>query len=267
VSDAGTSADRGEGGTPPLLVALGEYDIGWQDPAGSLARAEQLVQRARRAGARLVVLPEMATTGFTMDADRWAEPFGGADAERFKSIARVNGVWLIAGIAARTPDGAAHNVALVIAPSGELAGAYRKQRMFAYGGEHEAYVGGDGPMVVTMDGVRVSPFVCYDLRFPELFRAVARRVDLMVVIANWPAVRRPHWDLLLRARAVENLAHVVGVNRTGEGGGLVYDGGSAAWSPWGEPLPSISTDPTVVAVDPSAVTAVRKKYPFLDDMQ
>ena len=250
----------------PLAVALGEYDIGWQDPATSLARAEQLVQRARKSGARLVVLPEMATTGFTMDADQWAEPFGGEHAERLKSIARVNGVWMISGIAARSPDGAAYNVALVIAPSGELVGAYRKQRLFAYGGEHEAYVGGDGPVVVTMDGVRVSPFVCYDLRFPELFRAVARRADLMVVIANWPAVRRAHWDLLLRARAVENLCHVVGVNRTGEGGGLTYDGGSAAWGPWGEPLDGIATDPVVVQVDPATVAAVRKKYPFLEDM-
>ena len=75
----------------PLRVALGEYDTGWHDPAGSLAKAEELVRRARKAGARLVVLPEMCTTGFTMDAERWAEPFGGADAERLKSIARVNG--------------------------------------------------------------------------------------------------------------------------------------------------------------------------------
>jgi omega-amidase len=253
--------------TPSLRVALGEYDIGWHDPAASLARAEQLVQRARKAGARLVVLPEMCTTGFTMDAERWAEPFGGEDAERLRSIARVNGVWLVAGIAGRAPDGAAHNVAIVLSPSGELAGAYRKQRLFAYGGEHEAYVGGDGPIVVTMDGVRVSPFVCYDLRFPELFRAVARRADVLVVIANWPAVRRAHWDLLLRARAVENLAYVVGVNRTGEGGGLSYDGGSAGWGPWGDALAPVSREPTIVTVDPGEVAAVRKKYPFLEDMQ
>ena len=260
-------ADGATPDAPPLRVALGEYDIGWHDPATSLAKAEQLVQRARKAGARLVVLPEMCTTGFTMDAERWAEPFGGEDAERLKSIARVNGVWLVAGIAARTPDDAAHNIAMVLSPSGELAGAYRKQRLFAYGGEHEAYVGGDGPMVVTMDGVRVSPFVCYDLRFPELFRAVARRADLLVVIANWPAARRAHWDLLLRARAVENLCHVIGVNRTGEGGGLTYDGGSAAWSPWGEALAPVATDPVVVEVNPADVASTRKKYPFLDDMQ
>ena len=251
----------------PLRVALGEYDIGWHDPATSLGRAEQLVARARKAGARLVALPEMATTGFTMDAERWAEPLGGADAERLRSIARVNGMWLIAGQAGRTSEGVSHNVALIIAPSGELVGVYRKQRLFAYGGEDKAYGAGDGPVIVTIDGVRVSPFICYDLRFPELFRAVARRVDLFVVIANWPTARRTHWDLLLRARAVENLTHVVGVNRTGEGGGLSFDGGSAAWSPWGEPLAPVAEDPVVVEVNPATVTQVREKYPFLEDMQ
>ena len=250
-----------------LKVALGEYDIGWQDPPQSLARAEQLVARAAKAGARLVVLPEMATTGFTMDSDRWAEDIGGPDAVRLKSIARVNGVWLITGQAVRTPDGKARNVAAIISPAGEVVGAYRKQRLFGYGGEDKAYAPGDGPVMVTIDGVRVSPFVCYDLRFPELFRAVAKRVDLFVVLANWPASRRAHWDLLLRARAVENLAYVVGVNRTGEGGGLSYDGGSAGWSPWGEPLAPLSTDPVVVQVDASEVARVRAKYPFLEDME
>jgi omega-amidase len=253
--------------TSPLRVALGEYDLGWQDPDASLARADALVARAAGEGARLVALPEMCATGFTMDADRWAEPLDGRSAQRLAEIAVRHGVWLIAGLAVRIPDDAARNVALVIDPSGARVAAYRKQRVFAYDGEHKAYAPGDASLTVTIEGVRVSPFVCYDLRFPELFRAVARESDLLVVVANWPAARRAHWDLLLRARAVENLAHVVGVNRTGEGGGLTYDGGSKAWSPWGEPLAPVATDPVVVSVDPAEVARVRAKYPFLDDMR
>jgi omega-amidase len=256
-----------DGGPAPLAVALGEYDIGFEDPATSIARAGELVARARAAGARLVVLPETSTTGFTMDSSRWAEEMGGPDSTKLKSIARINGVWLVAGRAVRMPDGAARNVAMVINPEGELVGAYRKQRLFAFGGEDKAYAPGDGPIMVTIDGVRVCPFICYDLRFPELFRAVAKRVDLFLVIANWPAARRAHWDVLLRARAIENQAFVVGVNRTGEGGGLSYDGGSAAWSPWGEPLAATSSEPAIVHVDPSEVVRVRTKYPFLDDMR
>ena len=255
----------------PLRVALGEYDIGWQDPDGSLARAEALVERAAGAGARLVALPEMCATGFTMEAERWAEPLDGPSASRLAAIAARHGVWLIAGLAAREDDGqggsVARNVALVLDPAGARVAAYRKQRVFAYGGEHAAYAPGDAPVTVMIDGVRVSPFVCYDLRFPELFRPVARESDLLVVIANWPAARRAHWDLLLRTRAVENLCHMVGVNRTGEGGRLSYDGGSAAWSPWGEPLARVAEDPFVVEIDPSLVMATRAKYPFLDDMR
>jgi predicted amidohydrolase len=249
-----------------LRVALGEYDIGWQDPAGSLARAEALVERAAGAGARLVALPEMCATGFTMEAERWAEPLDGPSATRLAAVAARHGVWLLAGLAVREDD-VARNVALVVDPSGACVAAYRKQRVFAYGGEHEAYEPGDAPVTVAIDGVRVSAFVCYDLRFPELFRRVARESDLLVIVANWPAARRAHWDLLLRARAVENLCHVVGVNRTGEGGRLSYDGGSAAWSPWGESLAPVASDPVVVEIDPSLVVATRAKYPFLDDMR
>ena len=124
-------------------------------------------------------------------------------------------------------------------------------------------------MIVDIDGVRVSPFVCYDLRFPELFRAVAPSADLLVVIANWPAARRPHWDALLPARAIENLSYVVGVNRTGVGNGVVYDGGSAAYDPWGLPVAvrAAVASPSVVDVSASRVRAVREKYPFLEDMR
>ena len=255
---------------PPLRVALGEYDIGWQDPETSLARAGQLVARAAGAGARLVVLPEMCTTGFTMDAERWAEPVEGPSVARLESMARVNGVWLIAGMALRMPDGKARNVALVMNPAGEQVAAYRKQKLFAFAKEHESYVAGRGPVLITMDGVRVSPFVCYDLRFPELFRAVARRADLLVVIANWPRERRAHWDALVKARAIENLAYMVAVNRTGQGGPLAYDGGSVAYSPWGETLGTAVPDadaPTIVGVDPAEVARVRERYPFLGDMR
>ena len=93
------------------------------------------------------------------------------------------------------------NVAAVFDPSGELVGTYAKQRVFAYGGEHEHYTPGARRSIVDIDGVRVSPFVCYDMRFPELFRAVAPQVDLLMVIANWPAARRSHWDALLAALA------------------------------------------------------------------
>jgi predicted amidohydrolase len=255
----------------PLLVALGEYDIGWHDPDGSLQRADELIQRAAGAGARLVLLPEMTATGFTMDPAQASAPDGPHVQAISRAAARAR-AWVLAGLALRDGDssGSARpvNAAVLFDPSGAVVATYRKQRLFAYGGEHQHYAPGDTPLTVTVEGVRVSPFICYDLRFPELFRAVARDTDLLAIVANWPAARRAHWDLLLRARAVENLTFVAAVNRTGEGGKLVYDGGSAAYDPWGERLPEArpEVDVSIVAIDPARVRATRERYPFLDDM-
>ena len=143
--------------------------------------------------------------------------------------------------------------------------------MFAYAGEHEAYAPGEGPVVAEVEGVRVAPFVCYDLRFPELFRAVAPRVDLLCVIANWPASRQAHWDALVRARAIENQCWVAAVNRIGQGGRLAYGGGSAAYDPWGEPVlaagdADAAERALVFDVDAARAARVRAEYPFLKDM-
>jgi omega-amidase len=254
----------------PLRVALGEYDTGWQDPDRSLARAGELVERAAGAGAELVVLPEMTTTGFTMEPARHAEPLDGPSAAALSRLARTHKVHLIAGLATRAPHGGAerfYNSALVYAPDGSLLAEYRKQRLFGFAGEIDAYAPGENAVIVTIGGVRVAPFICFDLRFPELFRAVAAGTDAIVVIANWPASRRSHWDVLVRARAIENQCCVIAVNRLGGGGGVEYDGGSVAWDAWGERLAAAGTAPEDVAcvdVDPGEVARVRLRYPFLE---
>ena len=255
-----------------LCVALGEYDIGWHDPDMSLDRAARIVTESAASGARLVVLPEMCTSGFTMDVDDFAEPLAGERVARLSQMARSGNVWLIAGVPTRDADStdcAARNSALVFAPTGTLAAVYHKQRLFAYAGEQRSYRAGDESVVIDVEGMRVSPFICYDLRFPELFRRVASRADLIVVIASWPATRRGHWDVLLRARAIENQCYVIGVNRTGDGGSIAYDGGSAAYDPWGVSLEH-TADPAVggiatVIVSALEVERIRAAYPFLAD--
>lgn len=258
--------ERDAPNVPPLRIALGEYDTGWQEPTVSLARAADVVAGAARLHARLVVLPEMCTTGFTMDPDRWAEPIDGPSGDAIAALARTHRVWILAGLAVReeAPPRAV-NAAVLFDPSGAVAAVYRKQRLFAHGGEHEHYVAGDTPTTVTIEGIRIATFVCYDLRFPELFRAVAPDIDAAVVIANWPERRRSHWDVLTRARAIENQCYVVAVNRTGAGGDAQYDGGSVGFDPWGEPL-GIGM-PRVVDVDPANVHRVRTRYPFLRDLE
>ncbi len=254
-----------------LNVALGQYDIGWHSPEASLAAAETLISRAAAGGARLVVLPEMATTGFTMDKTQ-ATPLQGPVVARLGELAARSKVWLVAGVAVREDEGSGMatprtvNTAIAFDPEGRVAAVHRKQRLFAYGGEHEHYRAGNKPTCLIIDGVRTALFICYELRFPELFGAVARDVDAMVLIANWPAARRAHWDALLRARAIENQCYFLGVNRIGSGGGLAYDGGSAAFTPWGEDLaPDTASGVPIVTLDTRTVTEVRDRYPFLRD--
>ncbi len=256
---------------PSLCIGLGEYDTGWHDPDSSLDRAARVVEACAASGARLVVLPEMCTSGFTMSADEFAEPLEGPRIARLGQIARSQRVWLLAGVAVRAAgeNDRARNAALLFEPSGALGARYDKQRLFTYAKEHESYEPGSESVVVDIEGVRVAPFICYDLRFPELFRRAAPATDVMVLIASWPAPRRAHWDALLPARAIENQCYFIGVNRTGHGGDIEYDGGSAAYDPWGLRLAGYR-DPgdgprATVDVRPAEVLRIRSAYPFLAD--
>jgi omega-amidase len=250
-----------------LRAALGEYDLGWQSPRTSLERAAEVISRASSVGARLVALPEMCLTGFTMDPESFAEPLDGPNVRRLAELARAAGVELLASIARRsdTPSATGRqyfNSVVHVDGQGEAHVVYDKQKLFGYGGEDGKFSPGmEPPTTVVVDGVRIASFVCYDLRFPELFREVADNVDAIFVLANWPAARRPHWDALLRARAIENQCWVIGVNRTGEGGRLAYDGGSAAFDPWGEGADRSG----VVDLSTERVEEIRTKFPFLRD--
>jgi predicted amidohydrolase len=252
-----------------LTVALGEYDTGWHDPQASIATAGRLVERVSSIGVDLVVLPEMATTGFTMESDR-AVPIESNDIQALQQIASQNRVWLVAGVALRVngSSSCATNAAVAIDPTGAIAAVHHKRRLFVPGGEDRAYESGERPTIVDIDGVRFGLFICYELRFAEVFAEVADDVDGMIVIANWPVSRQEHWDALLRARAIENQCFVIGVNRTGVADGLTYSGGSVVYDPWGARVPAAVASGVRVATVSSAKTRdVRAKYPFLRDRQ
>ena len=249
-----------------LIVALGEYDTGWHDPVQSLERAGAIAQQARAADADLLVLPERCASGFTMDVDTFAEPPDGPSARALSALAADHHLWLIAGLSMHR-EGRYLNSALTFAPDGSLVATYDKQRLFGYGAETEVYSAGAGPSVVQLGGLSLALFVCFDLRFPELFREVGPRVDACVIIANWPSTRQQHWEVLTRARAIENQCYVVAVNRIGEGNGLPYSGGSLILNPWGErcdePAPHSSL--RIGELSRSAVVKVRESFPFSPD--
>lgn len=248
-----------------MRAALVQLDLVWEDWAANHARSARLLKRAADSGADLAVLPEMFATGFSMDAARIAQAPGGPTEQWLKGMARGLGLHLIAGVA-ETAAPLPRNNALFVTPEGEVE-RWSKLHPFSFSGEDKVFAAGEGIVTWTVKDAHITPQICYDLRFPEPFRLAAAETDAFVVIANWPDRRREHWQTLLRARAIENLAYVLGVNRVGDGGGLHYAGDSAAIGPWGETLVSASEMETVLLVDldPAAVKAAREKFPVLLD--
>jgi predicted amidohydrolase len=248
-----------------MKVALLQLDLAWEDVPANHARAARLLGHAAALGARLAILPEMFATGFSMDGRRIAQAEGGPTETFLRERAGALGLHLLAGVA-EAAEPLPANRTLLVSPDG-LVRRYTKIHPFSFAGEEKVMSAGPGVVTWDVEGLRVTPLVCYDLRFPEPFRLAAEETDLFAVIANWPERRRHHWSLLLRARAVENLAFVAGVNRVGEGDGLRYLGDSALVGPWGETVVSAAEQETLLVadVDAAAVAEARRKFPVLAD--
>jgi predicted amidohydrolase len=249
-----------------VRVAAVQHDIDWEDAPATRAHVAPMIAQAAAGGAGLIVLTEMFATGFSMRPERVAEDEGGPNEQFLLAQAAQHGAHLIASIAQRGADGKYRNNAVVAAPDGAVH-RYAKIHPFSYSGEHERYAAGDRPLTVDIGGVRVSVFVCYDLRFADEFWVLAPDTDLYVVPANWPAPRREHWRVLLRARAIENQAYLLGVNRVGSVKDLAHLGDSALIDPLGRTLVEGSVGETVLLadVDVQLVSQTRADYPFLPD--
>ena len=250
-----------------MRVAAVQHDIVWEDPSANFEHLAPLITAAAAGGARLVVLTEMFSTGFSMNTAVTAEPVGGASTEFLQTQAKQHDLWLGGSIAERSDDNPLpYNTFVLASPGGDVE-RYRKIHPFTYSGEHEHFAAGDSFVTVEIEGVRVTPLICYDLRFADEFWATATRTDCYVVPANWPDTRRHHWTALLQARAIENQAYVVGCNRVGDGGKLHYTGDSRIIDPMGEVLAAASGVETVLSaeVDAAVVEQTRARFPFLPD--
>jgi predicted amidohydrolase len=248
-----------------MRIALVQTDIAWEDVEENHRRAARLLGEAAAGGARLAILPEMFSTGFSMEAQRVAQPPGGPSESFLREQATSRNLWILASIP-ESGEPSPRNMALLVSPEGVVT-RYAKIHPFSFAGEHLKYTAGERVVTADVEGVRVTPFVCYDLRFPEPFRLAAAETDLFAVVANWPEERREHWRLLLRARAVENQAYVAGVNRVGDGGRLHYAGDSAFISPSGETLAEGDDQARLLLcdVDAKRVAETRERFPFLED--
>jgi predicted amidohydrolase len=247
-----------------------QFDIVWENKRANFAIVQKLLASSPPEQGSLVVLPEMFATGFSMNAEAIAEDYGGETEQFLGNIAKEFGIWLIAGAAMRGKDGRPRNKCLVFSPTGELKAFYSKMRLFTPGGESQHYESGRKLVSFLSGDCVVCPLICYDLRFPELFRQAMRehKPELFVVIANFPVKRIHHWVHLLKARAVENQAYVVGLNRIGSDPIQSYPGHSLIVDPNGEVLVDAGEGETVfrAQLDLNKLRHYRQKLPFLADM-
>jgi len=248
-----------------------QFNIAWENKPANFATVRRLLQAARPEPGTLVLLPEMFATGFSMNAEGISESYGGPTETFLADTAREYSIWLLGGAAMRSRDGHCRNKALLFSPAGKLEGFYAKMRPFSPGEEARHYIAGTQPSIFNCGEVTLCPFVCYDLRFPELFRAAAaaRRPQLYVVIASWPEKRIAHWTRLLQARAIENQAYVAGVNRIGSDPFYRYNGHSVIIDPQGEIIADAGeTEGSVSAgLNLADLAKYRAGLPFLDDLR
>ncbi len=244
-----------------LRLTIIQSDIIWHSASDNIAMIESLI-RGLKGGSDLILLPEMFSTGFTMNTEKFAEDMDGETVSAMREWSRGLNVHA-AGSLIIKEKGMFFNRVVVTSPDGS-AFVYDKRHLFRMGGEDKKYTSGKETLTVDIKGWRVRPFICYDLRFPVWSRNTSDRYDLAFYCANWPAVRMSHWDTLLRARAIENQCYVAGINRTGiDGSGIEYNGGSCVIGFRGEEIFSAGTEPSVktVEIEYDPLAGYRKEFP------
>lgn len=251
-----------------LRVALAQVDLVPGDKAGNLAHLEELIAEIETPF-DLLVLPEMFNTGFSVRAPEVAEA-PGLSATRWMQQIAAQYQAVVCGSVAIKEQGAYYNRLLWVRPDGVVQ-HYNKAHLFSIGGEHEAFTPGREQPVFTWQGWRIRPFICYDLRFPVFLRnrfsaEGQADYDILVGVAHWPIARIGAWDALCAARAAENQAYVVAVNRVGQAGDWLLPGHSGVWGPDGKPAHQVSEEKIdVVELSHSQLLAFRKDWPFWQD--
>jgi omega-amidase len=247
-----------------------QLDSVWENKAANHEKVLALLDEAKPPAGALVVLPEMFATGFSMnvaaihDESRETQDFLSRTAAERK-------IYLMGGVVMKDDaTGRGRNESVVYAPEGKEIARYCKLQPFTLGGESEHYVAGERTALFECQEFMIAPFICYDLRFPELFRrAAAHGANLIVVIASWPAMRDDHWVTLLKARAIENQAYVVGVNRCGRDPKHYHSGRSLIYDPQGRVLADAASEEGWIEaqLELQPLLDWRRNFPALDDMR
>mgnify|MGYP001004429309 CR=1 FL=1 len=253
-----------------MNVVCLQLDCVWENRQANHNKVSRLLDAAQPKKDALVILPEMFASGFSMNVPAITDSGSNETYNFLSQTAKSYGVYLMAGLVTTDKSGKGRDEAVTFAPNGRELARYCKLHPFTLGGELDAYVKGEAVVTFPLQEFVVAPFICYDLRFPEIFRVAALRgANLITVIASWPSTRHHHWVKLLHARALENEAYVVGVNRCGWDPKLEHAGGSLIIDPQGNTLVEAGSGECAISADLSLddLLSYRERLPFLNDIR
>jgi omega-amidase len=255
-----------------LVVSIGQIDIQAGQPDQNLAVVESWIEEAARRGSELVIFPELWDTGFDPDhALELAAAMGSDRFARVAALAQAHQIHVVGSMLERATAGEEdrlYNTAAWFTPEGTIAGVYRKIHLFRQMDEDRFVQAGDELPIFDLPWGKTSTAICYDLRFPELFRRYALDgARLIVIPAQWPITRVAHWETLLKARAIENQVFVIACNRVGKEDKVKFAGHSAILNPWGEPVVSAGEEAVLLtaSIDLAEVERVREKLTVFED--
>lgn len=251
-----------------MKIGLVQYSPAWENLEENILIIEEML-KSSDINFDLLIFPEMTLTGFTMNSEKFAEEIDGTGTKYFMHLSERIKTNVFAGIIERDHKNI-FNSLIHFDPHGLIKARYRKIHPFSYAKEDQFYTAAKEIVVTKIDHVKFGLSVCYDLRFPELYRLYAKeRVDVLVNIANWPVPRIEHWKVLLKARAIENQCFMIGVNRVGTDPFNTYNGCSAVFDPMGNEIILVEDSEKIIEaeIDLSLVHSTRTKLPFLQDIK
>lgn len=249
-----------------MRIALYQSEIIWENKSKNIEKLESVLNQVGKEQIDLILLPEMSFTGFSMNTEKTQE-YENETITQIQELAKEYQIsigfgWVKAG------KEKAENHYSVVCKDGNIISDYVKIHPFSYSGEDKKFVGGNNIGFFSLHGITFSTFICYDLRFPEIFQIASKKADAIIIPANWPARRSEHWKCLLQARAIENQVYIVAINCVGDVGGLYYSGDSCIINPNGEILQSVLDKEQVIVEEiENDVSAFRMSFPVKKDRQ
>ena len=253
-----------------MRIGLVQYNPEWENKSVNQEKIRNLINSVSTK-IDLLIFPEMTLTGYTMNT-KLGEPFNLNESQTLQFFSQLSlqcEVISVGGFIEKEND-KIFNTLFVVDKSGKIISRYRKIHLFSFAEEEKYYESGNEPVVVEVDSIKIGLSICYDLRFPELFRFYAKeKVELIINIANWPESRIDHYVHLLKARAIENQCFMVGVNRVGYVKKDYYNGRSSIFDPMGNEIVSLVNEEKLIVaeIDFQKVREVRNKFPFLNDIK